>query len=490
MDIQKYIDKQDFSSLSLVLDKTITKYKKGRVRANMAVGAAYYKQNNTAIMNRKKEYYTKSKMPQEDPYRANHKLPSGYMKLLVKQKVGYSVNEKMLIKVADDNTDTLKQIEKDLGNWRLKTKQLCTEASQKAVSFFQVGITPDNKFSYMAVPAEQIMPVANPYDRNVLEYVVKTYTVDALVDGELVDKVIVELWDSTHVYMFEEIEGKLTFRTPTEQMPNPAYHFRTLQKVNGKTTAAENRSWGRPPFIVLYNNDETETDLQPIKPYIDIYDITNSDFANNIDDFQDMYYILKNYNGQDLDEFFSDLKAYKAVPIGDDGDVITATQEVPTIARKTMLDLTEKLIYKFGMGVNPDDVEGNVTNVRIKALFTLLDLKANDFESEISSAFDMLLWFLDRYYELYIPAQLFDLESVELIFDRSLIMNEIEVLNAIAAQEGVVSKQTQLENHPWVINAIAEMKRIEDEAATLIIDDDEDDEEEEPPEETPDKEQE
>jgi SPP1 family phage portal protein len=188
-----------------------------------------------------------------------------------------------------------------------------------------------------------------------------------------------------------------------------------------------------------------------------------------------MYYILKNYNGENLDEFFEQLKRFKAIPVGENGDVKTETQEVPTEARSTFLALTEKLIYKFGMGVNPDDLEGTVTNVRIRALFSLLDLKANDFEAEVDASFNALLWFLNAYYEVYNPAMVFEPSEVKLTFNRSMVINEKEQLESLVKQKGIISDKTLLENHPMVDNVEEEMERLAEELGDLTITDLEDD---------------
>ena len=75
-----------------------------RVRATE--GEAYYRGKNIVITERQKMYYNSSNSrATEDPYRANNKLASRFIKLLIDQKVNYSVNGKL--KVTNDDSGTI-----------------------------------------------------------------------------------------------------------------------------------------------------------------------------------------------------------------------------------------------------------------------------------------------------------------------------------------------------------------------------------------------
>ena len=55
---------------------------------------------------------------------------------------------------------------------------------------------------------------------------------------------------------------------------------------------------------------------------------------------------------------------------------------MPYLARKEKLDLDEKNIYRFGMGLNTAGLKDTAatTNIAIKAAYSLLDLKSSKFE--------------------------------------------------------------------------------------------------------------
>ena len=58
------------------------------------------------------------------------------------------------------------------------------------------------------------------------------------------------------------------------------------------------------------------------------------------------------------------------------------TVDVPYQARQAKLDLDEKNIYRFGMGLNTAGLKDTsaTTNIAIKAAYSLLDLKAKKIE--------------------------------------------------------------------------------------------------------------
>jgi SPP1 family phage portal protein len=197
---------------------------------------------------------------------------------------------------------------------------------------------------------------------------------------------------------------------------------------------------------------------------IDIYDIVNSDFANNIDDMQDAFFTIKNYNGQDLQEFLTQLKKFKAVPVGDGGDVTANQLTIPTEAREKFLSLTDENIYKFAMAVDTNKLAGSsLTTTAIKASFANLDLKADKFEAEFRKFIRTLITFINKYEGTSY--------SYDFTLDRSMLVNNIETIEAIKNQKGIISDRTLFENHPLVLDVDQEFKRIEEESEPIELDD-------------------
>jgi SPP1 family phage portal protein len=443
-----------------VAKQYVDDFLKSDFRHQMTRGVLYFRTKNIKIMSRKKMFAGANGKGIEDPFKANNKLPSAYMSLLVKQKVGYSVNE--MIKIDNDPDD---RIEDTLTKaWKIKLKKLCTQTSQKGVGYWQFYIL-NGQLKYKIIPAEQVVVVPSIIDNDIIAYVIRFYTETVTDDkGKVVEIQKAEIWDNQTVTYYRSTDDE-AWQLDKDYEYNPLPHISQTIKYGESVDKIVGTGWGRPPFARLWNNDERMTDLQPIEEFIDIYDVVNSDFANNLEDFQDVYWVLKNYGGENLEEVLEQIKAYRVLATPENGDAAAHTIDIPAQARQIMLDNTEKLIYKFGQGLNPDDVEGNVTNVRIKALYAGLDLKANDFEIEIQDFWQQVMYFLNRYFELIGQPPV---ES-ELVFNRKTTMNEGEMLTANVAQVGFVSERTRLSNHPWVKDVDEELDQMQEESGEVVI---------------------
>ena len=52
--------------------------------------------------------------------------------------------------------------------------------------------------------------------------------------------------------------------------------------------------------------------------------------------------------------------------------------------------------------------------------------------------------------------------NYDIVFNVSMIVNESEVINNVLQSKGIVSEQTLLSNHPWVLDADHELRQIEE----------------------------
>lgn len=439
MGVVKIISKGDLELIS---------YYKGNVFPEMIQAQRYYRNKNTLITERKKEYYIQRGVTAADPYRANWKLPSNFFKLLTKQKVNYLINKKTTF-----SQDLEKYLTKFFKN---ELKKIGEKSSINGYSALQVYINEEGNFAYKIIPSEQIIPI---YQDDELVKVIRIYNV--IEEGK--KKEINEVWDNEKVTIFEQKEGNYTLY---DSELNPRPHIIQTRTINNNKIGETYNSWGKPPFCILKNNEYLTSDLDDIKNFIDIYDIILSDFANNIDDFQDIFWILKNYQGQDIDEFFENMKQFKALKVGENGDAKTEQAKIPTEAREKMLSIIEKLIFKFGMGVNPDDIEGNITNVRIKALYSNLDLKVNDFEGEVMDFFLELIYFIQKFNELKGISKEID-TTIE--FDRSMMINKAELIDLANKSIGAISEYTRLRNDPRIENVEEEIERMKQEQEPSIL---------------------
>lgn len=104
------------------------------------------------------------------------------------------------------------------------------------------------------------------------------------------------------------------------------------------------------PVVPLYANNEKRSNLTTaIKTKIDLYDRILSDFGDNLDKANDVYWVLNNFGGNTAEalEMLKNINELRVVCNISDGtgNGSTATQaafEVPYAARQTALELLRK----------------------------------------------------------------------------------------------------------------------------------------------------
>ena len=166
------------------------------------------------------------------------------------------------------------------------------------------------------------------------------------------------------------------------QKPNPRPHV-IYQKDNDETIYYED--FGFIPFFRMRYNRKETSGLKPIKDIIDSYDLMNAGLANNIQDTSEALYVVKGFQGDNLDELMMNIKTKKHIGTDENGDVEIRTIDIPYEARKIKMEIDEKNIFRMGMAVNTEGLKDSsaTVSVAIKSAYTLLEMKANKLETQI-----------------------------------------------------------------------------------------------------------
>lgn len=406
--------------------------------AYFKLGDEYYKSRNTQIEARKKKVFVNQEVGvMENPFGANHRLPSGHFKKVVDQKVMFLLGNGVIFQ-DDETKEVLDEYFED--SFDEMVLDMGTDASIRAEAWL-LAYYDKGKLKFRPIPAQQIYPEYDEFGR--LTRVARRFD-----EGNVQ---VALLYDENKITRYEKRRDRVNF-----VYVNDFGHFTKQSEFNGKVVGEpEEHGFGEVPFIPLYNNREHLSDLYRIKAFIDVYDVINSDFANNIDDMQDAFFTLKNYSGdaKNIEEFMTELKRLKAVPVGEDGEVGVHQLQVPVQAREAMLDRLERDIYKFSMAVDLSGIEGgSITNVYIKAMFADLDLKSKQFESEVRKFIYKVIDFINVH----------DQKNIEkdFGFDRSFIVNNAEMIESYVKLSGIVSNQTIREVLPIEMDLEEEEARI------------------------------
>lgn len=430
-------------------------------KKHMAEGERYYKGKND-ILQRKITYFVGNEEV-EDRTKSNIKVPHDFLSFLIKQKVNYAVGNPVAISSA--KSELLKAVNKTIGKkFKSLIPKLCKEASFRGLSWLHPFIKENGEFGYYVIPASEIIAVYDSTYQEELVYVIRYYTYQIVTGaGEKQMRYKLEWWDKEKVEYWTQDINKNWLLDP-EMTPNPCYHWYSFNTTTPDDVRAN--SWGKVPFIPLHNNDEVATDLSPIKVLIDIYDLALSDFANNLDEIQELIWVLKNYAGEELAEFVRNLRYFKAIKVEGDGDAHGETNEIPVEARDKFLTIVRKNIFLFGRGVDPSDenIANNPSGISLKIGYAGLDLKANELLLSLEAALYSFFEFVLIYLEMT-GSGAYDVEDLTFTFNKSMIFNELEKVQMLSNSVGLISKRTITENHPLVSDPEEEQKRIDEEAA-------------------------
>ncbi|MBQ8314041.1 MAG: phage portal protein [Clostridia bacterium] len=276
----------------------------------------------------------------------------------------------------------------------------------------------------------------------------------ALMD-ELTDQPMlgIQFWQITpdkpmYIRLFE-MDGVTVFKVEKSllipMMPKRPYIVTLRSDALGDEVLSTG-NYQRLPIIPLYANTERHSELTPaIKAKIDAYDNILSDFADNLDRANDVYWVLNNFGGttDDIAQMLEEIQRIKAVANLSDGSGSSSTAEphtieVPYAARQTALDILERALYQDYMALNIDALTGgSLTNVAIRAATANLNLKADRYEWQVFRFVQQLL-------------SLLGITTEEIRFQRQCIANESETVADIAAMRPDIDRRTALKLNPYI----------------------------------------
>lgn len=242
------------------------------------------------------------------------------------------------------------------------------------------------------------------------------------------------MWDGKQTWFYCQ-EGNGGIVPDDSISPNPRPHI-LYQKDGDESTYYDD--YGMIPFFRLDNGKKRFSGLKTIKALIDDYDLMNAGLSNNIQDTNEAIYVVKGFQGDNLDELMLNIKAKKHIGVDEDGGIDIKTVDIPVEARKTKMEVDEKNIFRFGQGVNTEALKDTsaTTSIAIKSAYANLDLKCDGLQL-------FLLQFMRKLLKLVLKeindTQGTDYEQKDVYFDfeREIITNAQEnaQIDLVKAQE-------------------------------------------------------
>lgn len=416
---------QDFEQMKQKdnIANIIMNYKTSSAYNKMQEAKEYYEGKNSKILSRLQWFFNSKGQKERDKFKANNQVPCDFYKKITKQEVQYLLGNGVTMDI-----DVKKEIGK---NFDLLLQKAGLNSRLHGVSWTYCYIDKRGKFQTQLFKATEFVPLFDERTGQ-LKAGIRFYQIS-------LDKpMYIELY---------ELDGVTTYKASPQggvelYEDKKAYKIKVRSNVLGSEEIAEN--WSVLPIIPLWGDETHESTLTPaLKNKIDLYDIILSDFGNNLEDNNDIYWVLKNYQGQDMSEFLADYKYFKTIKTDDDGGAEAKTMETPHEARQVALNILRQQIYEDAMALDMKTLTGgSLTNVAINSAKTDLDLKTDEFEWQCVEYVESIL-------ELYNEYKTINLED-DIKFIRRTITNDTEVIDNIYKMRSDIDQETALRLNPYI----------------------------------------
>lgn len=443
------------------LQRELRKFINSPKRKHMIEGDLYYDYEQ-AIMRKKRMVIGEGGVLKEDKNLPNNRFTDNQYANMVDQKVNYLLSKPITFKTDNEAyAEALKQVFNK--RFHRTLKNLGKDSYNGGIGWLYPYYDEQGEFRIKKFHPWEVLPFWDDEEHTKLDFAVRVYDVEAY-EGEL-EKIItyVEVYDTQGIHRFV-LDGNTL-------VPDYSTYYFELNTDDEIIPY----NWDRVPLIPFKANN-TETPL--LKKCKSLQDGINEILSNFGDGMQEnasgnTIIIIKNYDGQDLGQFRRNIAQYKAVKVrtvdGADGGIDKLEIEVNCDNYKAILTELRKALIQNCKGYDIEELKssGSPNEMTIKAVYSQIDLDANEIETEYQASFEDLLWFINQHFKNTGIGD-FTNEDIEVIFNRDMMVNESQVITDINNSSAILSKKTCISQHPYVTDVDAELEQIEKEQAEAI----------------------
>lgn len=353
-------------------------------RKRFARAGQNYYEGKHDILNYRLFYYNADGNLVEDKYRSNVRISHPFFTEIVDQAVQYILSGGSFVKSDDPELQAYLDEYFD-DSFMAEISDTITDAMSKGFAYMYAYKNADYKTTFQNANSIGVVEVEARFASDNQDHILYWYVDRIDRENKRIKKI--QDWTATETYFYTQYEeGKIT--ADETAVFNPAPH--TVINQNGVQYA---ESFGFVPFFRLDNNRNRVSGLATIKDLIDDYDLMASSLSNNLIDFDTPIHVVRGFQGDNLDELFTNVKTKKMIGVDEGGGMEIQTVDIPFQARQAKLELDEKNIYRFGFGLNTSGLKDTnaTTNIAIKSAYSLLDLKASKFEIKLKQFMSKLL---------------------------------------------------------------------------------------------------
>lgn len=427
------------------------------VRKCMIDGDLYYDYEH-AIKHKKRMVIGKDGKMVEDKHLPNNKFTDNQYGNMVDQKVNYLLSKQLTFKT--ENTayaDALKQIFNK--RFHRMLKNLGKDSYNGGIAWLYVYYDEQGVFRIKKFHPWEVLPFWKDDEHTELDFAVRVYDMEKYESTTKKIITYVEVYDTNGIHKFV-LEGNTL-------VPDYSTYYFELLDLEGELIPY---NWDRVPLIPFKANNTETPLLKKCKSLQDGINQILSSFSDGMEENAsgNTILVIKNYDGTDLGQFRHNLSQYKAVKVrtvdGADGGIDSLQIEVNCDNYKVILEELRKALIQNCKGYDVQELKssGTPNEMTIKAVYSQIDLDANEIETEYQASFEDLLWFVNQHLK-NTGAGDFTNEDIEVIFNRDMMVNESQIITDINNSSAILSKKTCISQHPYVTDVEAELEQIKSE---------------------------
>lgn len=372
--------------IKLLIDEDSNSRKKRFAR----IGQKYYEGEHD-ILKHRLFYFNADGEAVEDTTRSNVKISHPFFTELADQTTQYilSGNGGIIKSKIPELQTQLNDYFNDNEDFMAELSDAITECQTKGFTYMYSFKNEENKTMFQCADALGVVEVEKTAAGDGREHIIYHYTDRIDRHGKRIKKIL-DFNEENIVFYCQTGDGEIEKDTEIAVNPMPYNLYR--KKDTGEVFCKPMQAAGLP-FYRLDNNKKQQSCLKPIKPIIDDYDLMACGLTNNIQDAAEYLVVVSGFQGDNLEELIKNTRTKKHIGVGENGGVEFKTVDIPYEARKTKLELDEKNIYRFGMGLNTAGLKDTsaTTNIAIKAAYSLLDLKCSKLEIRLKQLLRKLI---------------------------------------------------------------------------------------------------
>lgn len=456
-DIINYSAKSVMSNIQ-VIEKEIQKFKYSQKRKDMIVGQKYYFGEHD-ILFRKRLVIGEGGNLHEIYNIPNNKIVDNQYAKLADQKNNYLLSKP--ITFSCENKKYIEKLNKVLDKKFMKIlKNIGQDSINCGIAWLYIYYDENGNIKFKKFNPYEILPFWKDEEHTELDFIVRIYEVD-VYEGET-EKTI----EKAEIYTKNGIQRFVIEAEKLVEDIESIYSSYITDSFGNKL------NWNKIPIIAFKQNNDEIPLIKRVKTLQDALNTIRSDFMNNMqEDARNTILVIKNYDGTNLAEFRKNLSEYGAVKVksidGADGGIDTLKIDINSSNYQVIIDMLKKAIIENGRGFDAKDerMTNNPNQMNIKSMYSDIDLDASSMESEFQTSIEELLWFVKNHIQNTYGNNFND-EYIDVIFNRDILINESEGISNCKNSLGIISDESIIEKHPWVVNAEREMRRLRKEKNT------------------------